>query len=103
MAPGVVRQGALVGVGRAVLWLGGWEVAVVITAIQVMVWVLTPNALEEWCERNCFGRVREKNRYGFGGSEPKYQTRKAQADAFASAVNGVGIAPQQESEEEEPA
>ena len=40
---------------------------------------------------------------GFGGSEPKYQTRKAQADAFASAVNGVGIAPQQESEEEEPA
>ena len=91
----------MVGLGRFILYLGGWQVAVGITAVHAMIWILAPNALEEWCERNHFGRVREKNRFGFGGSKPKYRTREAQAEAFASAINDVGIAPQEESEDEE--
>src|SRR5690606_13769760 len=53
----LIRQGALVGLGRWVLYLAGWQVAVGITAVQGLIWVLSPNALEKWCERSYFGRV----------------------------------------------
>lgn len=89
----VIRQGALVGLGRWVLYLAGWQVAVGVTAVQGLIWFLSPNALEDWCERNYFGKVREKNFLSFGGSDPKYKTAKEQEEAFEKAIVDVHIAP----------
>jgi len=86
-----IRAGALTGVGRTVLFLAGWEVGLAVVALQGLVWVLSPNELEVWCERNYFGKVREKNMIGFGGSEPKYKTSEEQSKAFGAAVVDVKI------------
>lgn len=90
---GAIRQGALMGLGRWVLYLAGWQVAVGVTAVQGLIWVLSPNDLEDWCERNYFGKVRKKNFLGFGGSGSKYATVEEQEDAFQKAIANVGIAP----------
>ncbi len=91
-----LRQGAMVGLGRGVLLLAGWQVAVALTAVQGLIWVLTPNALEDWCERSYFGRVKESNFLGFGGTADKYGNAQQQEEAFAEALSNVGIAPEQE-------
>jgi len=87
----VIRQGALVGVGRAVLFLAGWEVAVAVLALQGAIWVLSPSQLEVWCERNYFGKVIPKRFLGFGGSEPKYKSAKEQGEAFDAATSGMRV------------
>jgi len=58
-------------VGRAVFFLIGWEVAAALIAIQVVIWVISPNALEVWCERGFIGKIRHKNVFGLGGAESK--------------------------------
>lgn len=87
----VIRQGALIGVGRAVLFLAGWEVAVAVLALQGVIWVLSPNALEVWCERNYLGKKVPRNILGFGGSDPKYKSPKEQSEAFDAATSGMQI------------
>ena len=67
-----------------------------VTEIHGLIWGLPPNALEEWCERNHFGKVRERNMLGFGGSAPKYRTQQEQADAYGKAIVDVGMAPGEE-------
>ena len=76
-------------VGSWVLRLGGWEVALVITAIQGMIWVISPNALEVWCERNYFGKVSEGGWLGLGSSTPHYKKIIEQDEAFSTALGKV--------------
>ncbi|KVL01649.1 T6SS effector BTH_I2691 family protein [Burkholderia territorii] len=52
----VSERAFLMGIGRAALILAGWEVAVVITMIQVLIWYFSDNDLQAWMERCCFGR-----------------------------------------------
>ncbi|WP_242629053.1 hypothetical protein [Xanthomonas oryzae] len=77
--------------GLLILRLGALEVTLVLSAIEVIVWALTPNALEKWCEANCFGRVQEGSFLGFGASEPQYRTKKEQEDAFQQALGEIGV------------
>ncbi len=74
-----------------ILRLGALEVTLVLSAIEVLVWALTPNALEKWCEANCFGRVQEGSFLGFGASEPQYKTKKEQEDAFQQSLGEIGV------------
>jgi len=55
-AEAVGERGGLMLLGRAVLFLSGWEVAVVVTAIQVLIWYFSDNDLQTWFEKCYFGR-----------------------------------------------
>ncbi|WP_341809262.1 T6SS effector BTH_I2691 family protein [Xanthomonas oryzae pv. oryzicola] len=82
------------GMKRLGLWmlrLGAWEVTLVLTSIEVLVWALTPNALENWCEANCFGAVRTGGFLGFGDSEPQYGDLTKQENAFQQALGEIGV------------
>jgi len=87
-----VRTGSVTFVSRAVVFLAGWEVAAALIAIQVTIWVISPNALEVWCERNFLGKIRQKNVFGLGGTESKYKNFAEQEGAFNAALLDVKIA-----------
>ncbi|SAK88070.1 hypothetical protein AWB75_06018 [Caballeronia catudaia] len=52
----VGERGALLLLGRAVLFLAGWEVAVVLMVIQFLVWYFSDNDLQTWLEKCWFGK-----------------------------------------------
>ncbi|CAD9224025.1 hypothetical protein BCEN4_370150 [Burkholderia cenocepacia] len=54
--------------GRAVLFLSGWEVAVVTTAIQVLIWYFCDNDLQTWFEKCYFGRSQNSPLWPAGNS-----------------------------------
>lgn len=80
-------------IGLWVVRLGGWEVTLAVTAIQGMIWAISPNALEVWCERNYFGKVTKGGLFGFGASDPHYPTVKEQNEAFLTAMGEVTVRP----------
>lgn len=80
-------------IGLWVVRLGGWEITLVVTAIQGVVWMISPNALETWCERNHFGKASEGGWLGFGASKPYYKTLKEQDEEFFSAMGEVTARP----------
>ncbi|MGS0517961.1 hypothetical protein ACQR5T_11410 [Xanthomonas oryzae pv. oryzicola] len=89
------RVFATQGMKRLGLWilrLGAWEVTLVLTSIEVLVWALTPNALEKWCEANCFGTAKNGGFLGFGDNEPQYGDLKKQEEAFQQALGEIGVA-----------
>lgn len=53
---GIATRVAIASFARVLGLLVGWEVAVVLVAIQLLVWYFTPDTLEEWCETSAFGR-----------------------------------------------
>lgn len=58
--------------------LVGWEIALVMIAIQFLIWYFVPDKLEEWCETCVFG----KRRFGTPLNDAKKQD-----DAFAAALS----------------
>lgn len=74
----VERAGVLI-VGRALLFLGTWEVQVVIVGIQILIWWLTPNELQDACAKSAFG------------IDPEYRMAKQQGEAFQKALVAVGL------------
>lgn len=61
----------------------GWWATVGLFGIQVVIWVLAPDAVEEWVDHTPFGKQRAHN---FGG----YQTAEAQEGALAAALTELG-------------
>ncbi|QTD93119.1 T6SS effector BTH_I2691 family protein [Burkholderia anthina] len=53
----VSERAFLIGLGRVALFLAGWEVAVAITVIQILIWYFSDNALQAWMEKCTFGRT----------------------------------------------
>ncbi|MEJ2655510.1 MAG: T6SS effector BTH_I2691 family protein [Acidihalobacter sp.] len=72
-------RGGLLLIGRAVLFLAGWEVFAAVTAIQVLIWVFSDDDLQTWCEECAFG------------TEPKSWSAARQQEAFEKALVSVGL------------
>lgn len=51
---------ALIGLGRVLLYLTGWEIAAAVTATQVLIWIFSPTALQDWVVQSAFGTARDK-------------------------------------------
>lgn len=66
--------------GRAVLFLGGWEIMVVVTLIQVTIWIFSDNDLQTWLRQCAFGVDAKKD-----WDAPK------QHEAFEKALKSVGL------------
>lgn len=66
---GIASRVAVASVARVLGLLVGWEIAIVLVGIQLLVWYFTPDALEEWCETSAFGR----RTFGTPLDEPKKQ------------------------------
>ena len=85
----LIASQAMKRVGLWVLRLGGWEVALIIAAVEGMIWAIRPNELEIWCQRNAFGKFEEGWLGGLGATDPKFKTVKEQEDAFLTAIGTV--------------
>ena len=77
----VGARGGLLLLGRAVLILAGWEVAVVITVIQVLIWYFSDNDLQTWFEKCAFGK---------SPNHPPWEVGK-QHEEFEKALAAVGL------------
>lgn len=66
---GIASRVAIASVARVLGLLVGWEIAVVLVGIQLLVWYFTPDVLEEWCETSAFGR----RTFGTPQDDPKKQ------------------------------
>ncbi|WP_278185402.1 T6SS effector BTH_I2691 family protein [Xanthomonas oryzae] len=80
-------------IGVWMLRLGGWEVTIALLSIDVLIYVVEPDALEKWCESNSFGKTSEGGWLGFGASGPHYKKLKEQEDAFQKAISQVTAHP----------
>ncbi len=65
----VASRVAVASFARVLGILVGWEVAIVLVGIQLLIWYFTPNALEAWCETSAFGR----RTFGKPMDDPKKQ------------------------------
>lgn len=79
----IVASQAMKRVGVWILRLSGWEVALILLAIEALIWAISPNELEKWCAKNSFGKGAEKK---VGGS---YSTAREQQLAFEKALGAV--------------
>ncbi|MCY1535375.1 hypothetical protein D9M68_707760 [compost metagenome] len=66
---GIASRVAVASIARVLGVLVGWEIALVLVGIQLLVWYFTPDALEEWCETSAFGR----RTFGTPLDDPKKQ------------------------------
>ena len=84
-----VRSVAMRRFGITLVRLGGWQVTLGVMVIEGVILVLSPNALEEWCEKNYFALEVESWALGLGGSPSRYKTATEQNEAFVTAVKSV--------------
>ncbi|MFL9870034.1 T6SS effector BTH_I2691 family protein [Paraburkholderia megapolitana] len=77
----VGERAALLLLGRCMLYLAGWEVAVVLTVIQLLIWYFSDNDLQTWLEKCAFGK------------SSKYPPGEAgkQHEEFEKALAAVGL------------
>ncbi|WP_301539996.1 T6SS effector BTH_I2691 family protein [Ralstonia pickettii] len=75
------RAAAFIGLRILGMAAGGW-VTVGLIGIQVVIWIITPNALEEWIDHSAFGKKR-----GTGG----YKTAKEQDEKLSDALVKMGF------------
>ncbi|WP_321785639.1 T6SS effector BTH_I2691 family protein [Burkholderia pyrrocinia] len=80
---GVVITGrvALLGIGRAVLFLAGWEVALAMVVLQLLIAYFSDNELQEWFEKCSFGKKSES---------PPWAIDK-QHEEFEKALSALGL------------
>jgi hypothetical protein len=71
----------LIGVGRFALFLAGWEVAVVTTVIQILIWYFSDDDLQTWMEKCWFGKA---------PNSPPWLAGK-QHEAFEKALKATGL------------
>jgi hypothetical protein len=72
--------------GRAVLFLAGWEVMIAVTLVQVLIWYFSDDDLQTWFEKCAFGIAPPKPLW----------TEKQQNEAFAKALENVGLSTQRQ-------
>ncbi len=75
--------------GSWILRLSGWEIALALIVIEVMVWAISPSDLEKWCESNVFGRGASKVLGTGSGSRNRQVAVLKQKDAFDKAIGKV--------------
>ncbi len=87
----VVASQAMKRLGVWILRLGGWQVALALLVIEVLIWVISPNDLEKWCMNNAFGTNagHGKSERTFGGKP--YSTPREQKQAFDKAIGSVTL------------
>jgi hypothetical protein len=77
-----IRRAQLMGEhARLALFMAGWEIAVVITVIQVLIWYFSDNDLQTWFEKSTFGKA---------PNTPPWEAGK-QHEEFEKALKGVGL------------
>ncbi|MGN7981825.1 T6SS effector BTH_I2691 family protein [Burkholderia sp. 22313] len=74
-------RGALLLLGRGVLILTGWEVAVAVVAIQFLIWYFSDDDLQIWLEKCAFGRKAATLAWDAG----------KQSDEFDKALKVMGL------------
>ncbi|SMQ94262.1 T6SS effector BTH_I2691 family protein [Xanthomonas fragariae] len=89
----VLAKASMRKIGVWMLRLGGWEVTIALLSIDVLIYVVEPDALEKWCESSSFGKTSEGGWLGFGASGPHYKKLKEQEDAFQKAIGQVTARP----------
>ncbi|UXW40480.1 hypothetical protein IXO675_010560 [Xanthomonas oryzae pv. oryzae] len=62
----VLAKASIKRLAGLILRIGGWEVTIMLLAIDVLIHTIEPDALEKWCESNRFGRVVEGGWFGIG-------------------------------------
>ncbi|WP_370682137.1 T6SS effector BTH_I2691 family protein [Comamonas sp. GB3 AK4-5] len=82
VAKGVVQRSAFIGLGRFIAIMAGWEVAAALVAIQLLVWALAPDDLQDWCEQSAYGKKK------------KFTKLEEQRTAYDKAAKAVGLVPQ---------
>ncbi|AKN93796.1 hypothetical protein ACU13_12965 [Xanthomonas oryzae pv. oryzicola] len=87
----VLAKASMKRIGVWILRLGGWEVTIALLAIDLLVYMIEPDELEKWCERNRFGKTSEGGWLGFGASAPHYKTLKEQDEGFQKAISQVTV------------
>ncbi|MGY4882610.1 hypothetical protein EI541_16195 [Xanthomonas citri pv. eucalyptorum] len=89
----VLAKASMRKIGVWMLRLGGWEVTIALLSIDMLIYVVEPDALEKWCESNSFGKTSEGGWLGIGASGPHYKKLKEQEDAFQKAIGQVTTRP----------
>ncbi|WP_423383600.1 T6SS effector BTH_I2691 family protein [Burkholderia sp. LMG 32019] len=74
-------RGGLLLLGRGVLILTGWEVAVAVVAIQFLIWYFSDDELQTWLEKCAYGRK---------PANPAWDAGK-QSDEFEKALKVMGL------------
>ena len=77
----VGERAALLLLGRAVLFLSGWEVAIVVTVIQLLIAYWEDDDLQSWLEKCVFGK---------SPNSPPWSAGK-QHEGFEKALKAVGL------------
>lgn len=81
----IVASQAMKRVGVWILRLGGWQVALALLVMEVMIWAISPNDLEKWCASNSFGKSVGKRGTNL------YATAREQRLAFEKALGSVSV------------
>ncbi|MFL6673817.1 MAG: T6SS effector BTH_I2691 family protein [Massilia sp.] len=76
------RAAAVIGFRILLMSTGAW-VTVVVFGIQIFIWVISDDALEEWCSLSVFGNNRK--------SRDAYRTSKTQDRALGKALLEIGL------------
>ena len=79
----IAASQAMKRVGILIVRSSGWEVALILLAIEVLISAISQNELEEWCASNSFGKRAEKK---VGSS---YATAREQQLAFEKVLGAV--------------
>ncbi|KAG1435507.1 hypothetical protein G6F57_021094 [Rhizopus arrhizus] len=78
-------------IGTWILRLSGWEVALGLLLVEVLIWAVSANDLEKWCMTNVFGkRIGDRSR-GSRSPDDVYATAQEQQLAFERAIGSVSI------------
>ncbi len=85
----VLAKASMKRMGIWILRLGGWEVTVVLVALDVVIYLVDSDALEKWCQSNVFGRVYKGAWLGFGATSPHYEGLSEQNERFMDAIADV--------------
>jgi len=77
------RAAALIGIRILGMALGGW-ITVGLLGLQVIIWMITPNALEEWIDHSAFGKNNDPKEGG-------YRTGDQQDKQLSEALKEMGF------------
>ena len=77
----IADRAALLLLGRTILFLSGWEVAIVITVIQLLVAYWDDDGLQLWMQKCAFGKSRNDSPWSAG----------KQHEEFEKALKGLGL------------
>lgn len=84
----IADRAALLMIGRIVLFMSGWEVAIAITVIQLLIAYLEDDDLQTWLEKCTFGK---------SPNTPPWSAGK-QHEGFEKALKAVGLQTEEQAE-----